>query len=347
MAVYDLDQSTVESNLEQSVGGGLTARILEALNSQPGGQSDEIVVVSGYQPGDVVPAGTGIIVVDPASSGDLGTLPNAPAVIFTGPAGVQVVLDGTLDQVVQMGSGADVVTLSSNASNKFLDLGAGDDRLVGNDQGTSVVAGSGNNTLDMQGGDDAVDISGGASVVDGGTGFDLAFMGGNKSDYNVVTKDGVTTITDKNTGLVSTVENVEYIKFGDGSVVINLATQELAAIARVYEVALDRAADNEGLKFWTSQKELAAGSVIDFATAFLEGQEFTEKFGANATLSNQKFLEIMYDNAFERAADAGGLQYWLAQMSAGMSRGEVVVRFAFEAEAQQTFEGSVNVSQIV
>jgi Ca2+-binding RTX toxin-like protein len=343
MAVYDLPQSTVLTNLNQSVGGGLAARILEALNSQPGGQSSELTLLSGYKPGDVVPAGTDLVLMDPAASGNVGTLPNAPAVIFTGPAGVQIVLDGTLDQVVQMSSGADTVRLSANATSKFIDLGAGNDSFTGNNQGTSVVAGSGNNTLNMLGGDDAVDVTGGASVVDGGTGFDTAFVGGKKSDYNVTVENGVVKIVDKVTGLVSTTENVEFIKFGDGSVIVNVASQELAAIARIYEVALDRSADAAGMKFWTGQKELTAASTVDFANAFISSNEFTTKFGANSSMTNQKFLEVMYDNAFERAADPSGLQYWLTQMSAGMTRGEIVVRFAFEAEAQQTFDGSVNV----
>jgi hypothetical protein len=49
----------------------------------------------------------------------------------------------------------------------------------------------------------------------------------------------------------------------------------------------------------------------------------------------------MYQTAFNRDADEGGLQFWLDKMASGMSRGEVAVRFAYSAEAQATFDTEI------
>jgi hypothetical protein len=117
-----------------------------------------------------------------------------------------------------------------------------------------------------------------------------------------------------------------------------------AAVARIYEVALDRAADASGIKFWIDQTDLTGATTIALAERFLFSDEFTSENGKPVSdMSNTEFLNIIYENAFERAPDAGGLQFWLDQMAGGMSRGEVVVRFAFESEAEVKFDGSINV----
>jgi hypothetical protein len=282
--------------------------------------------------------------MDPSASGDIGTLPDVPAVIFSGSAGVQVVLDGGNEQVVEFGSGNDFVVLSESASNKFIDLGAGIDTFTGNSQSNQVVAGSGDKLIDLGAGGDAIDITGSSGTFDGGSGFDTAFINGSASDYSVEVVDGVLRITNNGSGETSDLSNLEYVKFADGSVIINVQDDVDAAIARIYEVALDRAADASGINFWIDQSDLTGATTIALAESFLVSDEFTSDNGKPVSeMSDTEFLNIVYENAFERAPDAGGLQFWVDQLAGGMSRGEVVVRFAFESEAEVKFDGSINV----
>ncbi len=70
----------------------------------------------------------------------------------------------------------------------------------------------------------------------------------------------------------------------------------------------------------------------------LGSDEFASKFGPIDQMTDTQFLDVMYQTAFNRNADEGGLQFWLDKLASGMSRGEVAVRFAYSAEAQATFD---------
>lgn len=342
--VYDLGRTTVTDNLTQTVGSGLAARILAAIDEAAGGQSGDLKVVSDFTPGAELPPDTQLVVMDNTVSGNVGTLPPAPAIIFSGSAGVQVVLDGGNEQIVQFGAGSDVVRLTETAGNKFIDLGGGNDVFEGNGLGNQVVAGVGDKDIDLGGGNDALDITGSSGVFDGGTGFDTAYIDGKASDYSVSVVNGVLTLTNTATGQASNVSNLEYVKFSDGSVIINVQDDVDAAIARIYEVALDRSADASGINFWIDQNDPTGATTIALAERFLFSDEFTNDNGKPVTaMSDAEFLNIIYQKAFERAPETVGLQFWLDQLSQGMSRGEVVVRFAFESEAEVKFDGSINV----
>ncbi len=49
------------------------------------------------------------------------------------------------------------------------------------------------------------------------------------------------------TNSTTTINHAEYIKFGDGGVMINAANADQAVIARMYDAVLNRDADADGL----------------------------------------------------------------------------------------------------
>ncbi len=341
---YDLGRTQVISNLNQTLGNVLADRIIGLINQSPGGQSDALQLLQDYRPGDAVPPGTDVVVLDPSISGSIGKLPNVPAVIYAGPAGVQVVLDGGTEQVIKLGSGSDVVTLDSTASNKTVDLGSGSDKYVGNNNPNIVIGGNGLKDIQLLGGDDQVEVTGATGKVDGGTGYDIAYLNGKAGDYTTKIVNGGITLTNKATGTSVELLNTEYLRFSDGTVILNVQSSVDASIARIYEVALNRAGEAAGIKYWLEQNQAGGKSAIDVANAMINSEEFTLLAKKSVSqLTNQEFLKLIYNNTFDRQPDSAGEQYWLDQLAKGMSRGEVVARFAFEGEAQAAFDGQINI----
>lgn len=347
MSTYELDRATVESNLLASVGPSFAKQILDTI--APTINLDPLFVpkltlFQNFKLGDVVPPDVQLLVVDPVVSDKISVVPTGPAaVIFSGSTGVQVVLDGAAQQLVKMGQGGDVVTLRENASGRIVDLGAGDDTFVGNAGTNVVVTGPGSDKVETKDGNDIVDISNSSATVDGGTGFDAIKVAGKKSDYLISNDNGVIVLKSKDATLQSVVQNSEYINFDDGSVIINVANQDQAVVARFYEIVLDRPADREGVINWLGTVDTKTASPVELAAKFLASQEFTSKHGSLDSLSDADFLQLMYQKAFNRPGEAAGVEGWIAEMQAGMTRAEVVVRFANTSEIEQTFDGSINI----
>lgn len=77
-----------------------------------------------------------------------------------------------------------------------------------------------------------------------------------------------------------------------------------------YRVLLDKNPDKDGLHFWSNalKQGLPLNSFIDFVfneTGFLENYPY---------LTNQGFVEILYQKALGREADTGGLVYWTGML---------------------------------
>ena len=62
----------------------------------------------------------------------------------------------------------------------------------------------------------------GSDVIDGGFDHDVAVFAGHQSDYIASSEDGLTvTVTDRSTGDVDTVTNVETLSFADGDIAVS------------------------------------------------------------------------------------------------------------------------------
>jgi hypothetical protein len=115
-----------------------------------------------------------------------------------------------------------------------------------------------------------------------------------------------------------------------------------AESVRLYQAALNRAPDQSGEAFWSTQ--LANGATpSQVAQSFISSSEFFHTFG---TLDSGDFVSALYTNVLHRPADAAGLKFWTDSLQQGSSQANVLVSFSDSLEnrmqtAAATHDGCV------
>jgi len=102
-----------------------------------------------------------------------------------------------------------------------------------------------------------------------------------------------------------------------------------AFVERLYTVALNRASDPQGKKYWVNKVEKEGATGADCARYFLlDAPEFM-----NRGLSVEDFVETLYKTFFDRASDAAGKKGWVNAIKSGkMTRTDVVNNFIESTE---------------
>ena len=103
-----------------------------------------------------------------------------------------------------------------------------------------------------------------------------------------------------------------------------------APVVRLYFAYFLRIPDYGGLTFWMNYYR-AGNALANISNAFAGSQEFVDRYGA---LSNDAFVDLVYQNVLGRAPDTGGRAFWLGQLNGGMTRGEMMIGFSESAEYQ-------------
>ncbi len=101
------------------------------------------------------------------------------------------------------------------------------------------------------------------------------------------------------------------------------------SVARLYAAALGRDPELGGFEFWVEEYTAGDWTLPRMAQFFVESPEFQAKYGA---LSNREFVELLYRNVHRREGDPGGVDFWVSEMAAGMSRATVLLRFSESPE---------------
>jgi hypothetical protein len=122
-----------------------------------------------------------------------------------------------------------------------------------------------------------------------------------------------------------------------GTVIVLLADGELdfgggtegAYLTRLYRGLLGRPGDPLGLEFWAHAEGLDSAAV---AQAFIAAPEYA---GPHAGEPDAVFLDSIFGALLGRDPDPQGEAFYSAQLSAGVSRGQVVATIASSGEAQQ------------
>ncbi len=201
-------------------------------------------------------------------------------------------------------------------------------RLNGSSNVT-VVGNSLDNVLLGNAGDNRFIESAGRDRVDGGTGRDTLVLSGAKADYAVEIKDGLVHIANSATGGLQLVSNVETLEFTDAT--SNLLAAGQSDIQGLYRAFLGREAESGGFDFWLGES-LAGEDVWTIADRFAHTEEFSARSGG---LDAAGFVDALYLTTLNRAADAGGREYWVGQLTeGGASRAVVATSFAQSEEAQ-------------
>jgi beta-glucanase (GH16 family) len=111
-----------------------------------------------------------------------------------------------------------------------------------------------------------------------------------------------------------------------------LIPEHVGQAYRLYDL-FDREPDIGGLSSWV--KALDEGvKLTDVARGFLLSDEFTHNFGALNTLSNEAYVNVLYENVLERSADWGGFDGWVNALNQGASREAALIGFTESSENQ-------------
>jgi len=86
-------------------------------------------------------------------------------------------------------------------------------------------------------------------------------------------------------------------------------------IQRLYSKVFDRAADDDGMKYYTEALASGKSTGADVGHGFLCSEEFTSK-----ALSNADYVEILYYTFMDRPSDEEGKAYWINFLENGVSR---------------------------
>lgn len=100
-----------------------------------------------------------------------------------------------------------------------------------------------------------------------------------------------------------------------------------AFVYRLYNVALTRDGEEEGIADWTDRLNSKKENAAQVAWGFFFSNEFKNKKYTDA-----QFVEVLYRTMFGRSSDNDGKQYWLSCLENGASREYVYYGFAESEE---------------
>ena len=256
------------------------------------------------------------------------------------------------DLIVVGGNGDDTLTINGSV-NATVDGGDGND---------TIITGQGNDTIAAGAGYDVIQVEGTkASFSAAAEGDALVLTGLDANADNSVTVTGAEfiTYTDGTLAVVETEAEASALRLYEGllgrdadqigaeywSAQAAAGTSQTSIaetflsgkeyqnhlndsfVEGLYTSLLDRPADEEGEAAWLNA--LANGtSRADVVAAFAEGTE-----AQKVNLSNSEYVDALYDSALGRTAEAEGLTNWVAQLSAGVSRGDIADQIFGSTEA--------------
>lgn len=114
---------------------------------------------------------------------------------------------------------------------------------------------------------------------------------------------------------------------GGGSA--EVSQEQAQHVALLYEAALDRIPDLDGLNYWLDRVEEGMHN-IEIAGYFLASDEFQARFDVN---SDEEYIDRLYANALGRDPDDEGRAYWQTQAENGLGRDEMLHYFAISEES--------------
>lgn len=100
-------------------------------------------------------------------------------------------------------------------------------------------------------------------------------------------------------------------------------------ISGLYVAIFNRASEGDGNRYWQNMDK----DLSDIADEMLASPDAQEYFGHSLD-TNKSFIEHIYKNTLGKtyADDPDGVDYWVAKLDAGQSRGEVVATLIHDAQ---------------
>lgn len=149
-------------------------------------------------------------------------------------------------------------------------------------------------------------------------------------------------------GVTTTLSNETSAKFSDVSVNLlvgdkskTIPAASLKTLIELYIAFFNRVPDADGMSYWIDQ--IKAGMNVDqLSASFYDAAvQFTALTGYSASMSNEQFVRIIYQNVLGRSGDTAppdaDVNYWATQLSTGASsKGNLVATMLNSAH---TFAG--------
>ncbi|MHB0819896.1 DUF4214 domain-containing protein [Stutzerimonas stutzeri] len=252
---------------------------------------------------------------------------SASAWIFDSDADLTVAFN-TVERVIASGNGNDTITVAGD-KNTVLDGGAGNDTLQTSGGDDSVTGGAGDDSISTGAGNDTIVSGEGNDTIDAGTGFDVVKIAGAASDYEFSVVDGQVVAAAKDGSATVTAANAEVFSFNDNENIMVTANETNANAMRLYQGLFDRSADVEGAQYWLDLLDNGTLTLKQVAEYFLISPEFQTQ----GEQSNDEFVEMLYNNALNRASDAEGKEFWVGALDAGLDHSTVLIGFVGSAGA--------------
>jgi len=93
---------------------------------------------------------------------------------------------------------------------------------------------------------------------------------------------------------------------------LGATTPKLESVTKLYVATFERAPDADGLNYWVKQSVLSLEGV---AQSFFDQKETNELYPSG--YGNNKFIDVVYANLFNRTPDIDGKRYWLEALESG------------------------------
>ncbi len=106
------------------------------------------------------------------------------------------------------------------------------------------------------------------------------------------------------------------------------ADTKVGSVIRLYFAFFLRPPDHNGITYWLDQRNRGR-TLPSVAESFAASAEFGTLYGS---LSDANYIRRVYQNVLGRSPDTAGLQYWLARLTAHVSRGQLMASFSESKE---------------
>jgi hypothetical protein len=117
----------------------------------------------------------------------------------------------------------------------------------------------------------------------------------------------------------------------------------IAPIVRLYFAYFLRIPDYAGLMSWINAYN-SGGSLGAISDSFAGSEEFQQRYGS---LSNEAFVNLVYQNVLGRAPEPGGYAYWVGELNLGRrTRGQVMSQFSESTEYEANSSNEVFVTMM-
>ena len=337
--MYDTDSAAVTTALQVAQSAIFTDETINLILSLTSSQSNPSVTFETASPdvnGNVtVAAGAEVVYV--ASSDTVQTTVkapvNAPVVIFQGKGGVIATINDGPTTVVGHANGVvDRIVVGSSGNDQIIVQDAKD---------TKIILGSGNSSVVTGYGIDTVEAGLGNSSIVGGNGdYSVVKLAGTAANYQVTVNDGRAIVTNSTTNITTDISKIQYVQLDNGKALIFAKDSVEAAVSTLYHTAFGRDADAGGLDYWFDARRDGA-SLKQISEAFTNSAEFDQV----DELSNNAFVQGLYQNTFNRAGEDGGVAYWTDALTHGATRADLILSFSLLAS--QNIDDSIHTEATV